>query len=106
MVPVLMANGNVAVNNPNSHNVRGIHVIIEATAARLVYLPPCGPDYSSIESCWSELKVVLRKAKARTYSALDRTLGKGLNTSLCIHYENKGHYCFNVTFGADPLSPS
>jgi transposase len=38
------------------------------------YLPPYSPDLAPIEPCWSKLKTALRRAKARTYEALEAAL--------------------------------
>ena len=74
LVPTLVADDIVVMDNLSVHKVRGIREAIESTGARLIYLPPYSPDYSPIESCWSKLKAILRKAKARTREALDEAL--------------------------------
>jgi transposase len=66
------------MDNLSVHKVSGIRETIEAVGARLLYLPPYSPDYSPIESCWSKLKAILRKAKARTREALDEALTQAI----------------------------
>lgn len=78
LVPTLVADDIVVMDNLSVHKVRGIREAIEATGARLIYLPPYSPDYSPIESCWSKLKAILRKAKARTQEALDEALTQAI----------------------------
>ena len=78
LVPTLVADDIVVMDNLSVHKVRGIREAIESTGARLIYLPPYSPDYSPIESCWSKLKAILRKAKARTREALDEALTQAI----------------------------
>ena len=78
LVPTLVAGDIVVMDNLSVHKVSGIREAIEATGARLIYLPPYSPDYSPIESCWSKLKAILRKAKARTREALDEALTQAI----------------------------
>lgn len=78
LVPTLVAEDIVVMDNLSVHKVRGIREAIEATGARLIYLPPYSPDYSPIESCWSKLKAILRRAKARTREALDEALTQAI----------------------------
>ena len=78
LVPTLVAEDIVVMDNLSVHKVSGIREAIEATGARLIYLPPYSPDYSPIESCWSKLKAILRKAKARTREALDEALTQAI----------------------------
>lgn len=78
LVPTLVADDVVVMDNLSVHKVSGIREAIEATGARLIYLPPYSPDYSPIESCWSKLKAILRKAKARSREALDEALTQAI----------------------------
>jgi transposase len=78
LVPTLVADDVVVMDNLSVHKVSGIREAIEATGARLLYLPPYSPDYSPIESCWSKLKAILRKAKARSREALDEALTQAI----------------------------
>lgn len=74
LVPTLHPGDIVVMDNLGAHKVKGIQTAIEASGARLVYLPPYSPDWSPIESCWSKLKAYLRGVKARTREALDEAL--------------------------------
>jgi transposase len=78
LVRTLVVDDNVIMDKLSVHNVSGIGEAIEATGARLLYLLPYSPDYSAIESWWSKLKAILRKAKARTRDALDEALTQAI----------------------------
>jgi transposase len=43
-----------------------VRAAIEATRARLLYLPPYSPDFNPIENASAKLKALLRKAAGRT----------------------------------------
>jgi transposase len=70
----------VIMDNLKAHKVAGIRETIEATGARLQYLPPYSPELSPIECCWSKLKTFLRARAARTREALEQALTDALTT--------------------------
>jgi transposase len=74
LVPTLQPGDIVVMDNLGAHKVDGVRRAIEASGARLLYLPPYSPDWSPIEPCWSKLKTYLRAVKARTREALDEAL--------------------------------
>lgn len=78
LVPTLAPDDIVIMDNLSAHKVAGINEAIEATGATLLYLPPYSPDFSPIENCWSKLKAILRKVKARTRDALDDALKQSI----------------------------
>lgn len=78
LVPRLRPGQVVLMDNLRAHKVRGIQESIEATGARLQYLPPYSPDFSPIEPCWAKRKTFLRAQAARTREALDTALTDGL----------------------------
>jgi transposase len=80
LAPTLVTGDIVVMDNLSAHKVGGIHEVIEATGATVLYLPPYSPDFSPIEPCWSKLKTSLRTVKARTREALDMALTGALNT--------------------------
>ena len=41
-----------AMDSLAAQEVTGARELIEATGARLLYLPPYSPDFNSIEKCW------------------------------------------------------
>lgn len=78
LAPTLAPDDIVIMDNLSVHKVAGINEAIEATGATLLYLPPYSPDFSPIENCWSKLKAMLRKIKARTRDALDDALKQSI----------------------------
>jgi transposase len=69
----------VILDNLSAHKVAGVRERIEATGARLLYLPPYSPDLNPIEQAWSKLKQILRSLKARTAEALESAVAEALN---------------------------
>ncbi|GEP04370.1 hypothetical protein MOX02_24080 [Methylobacterium oxalidis] len=45
-------------------------------AARLLFLPPCSPDFDPIEMAFAKLKALLRKAATRTVVGLWSAIGR------------------------------
>jgi len=80
LCPTLCAGDVVIMDNLGAHKVSGIRELIEATGARVIYLPPYSPDLNPIEKCWSKIKTALRAAKARTREALEEALKAVLAT--------------------------
>jgi transposase len=66
LVPELRPGDIVIMDNLGSHKGAGVRAAIEATGARLLYLPPYSPDFNPIENAFSKLKALLRKAAERT----------------------------------------
>ena len=66
----------VILDNLSAHKVAGVREQIEATGARLVYLPPYSPDFNPIEQAWSKVKQILRSLKARTAEALQSAVAE------------------------------
>jgi transposase len=78
LVPELRP-GDIVVNL-GSHKGAGVRAAIEATRARLLYLPPYSPDFNPIENAFSKLKALLRKAAERTVDGLWSRIGALLPT--------------------------
>jgi transposase len=68
------------MDNLAAHKVAGVRELIEATGARLLYLPPYSPDFNPIEKCWAQVKQHLRAAKARSLYALEQAVTTALGT--------------------------
>jgi transposase len=79
LVPTLKPGEIVIMDNLPSHKVTGISDAIEATGARLRYLPPYSPDLNPIEQVFAKFKALLRKAAARTVTRLWREIAIALN---------------------------
>jgi transposase len=87
LCPQLKPGQIVIMDNLAAHKVEGVRQRIEASGARLRYLPPYSPDFNPIERCWAQLKQHLRAARARTLAALELAVTSALNTVLPIHLE-------------------
>jgi transposase len=75
LAPTLRPGDIVVMDNLAAHKVAGIKDAIEATGARLLYLPPYSPDLNPIELAFAKLKALLRQAAERTIPALWDRIG-------------------------------
>ncbi len=75
LAPTLRRGEVVIMDNVSVHKVAGVRQAIEARGATLAYLPPYSPDLNPIEQLFSKLKAMLRKAAARSISALWSIIG-------------------------------
>ena len=91
--PTLTPGDIVIMDNLRAHKVAGIRERIEASGARLIYLPPYSPDLSPIEPCWSKLKTLLRTAQARTRDALDVAIQQVLAAVTSSDADGWFHHC-------------
>ena len=78
LCPQLRPGQVVIMDNLSAHKVEGVRALIEATGARLMYLPPYSPDLNPIEQAWSKVKQFLRSLKARTAEALEMAVAETL----------------------------
>lgn len=76
LVPELRPGDIVVMGNLSSHKGPRVRVMIEATGASLLYLPPYSPDFNPIEKAFSKLKAHLRKAAERTVAGLWDAIGR------------------------------
>ncbi len=74
--PTLKPGDIVICDNLSAHKVAEVQVIVEAHGATIQYLPPYSPELNPIEQVFAKLKALLRKAAARTYETLWRTVGQ------------------------------
>ena len=70
LAPTLSPGDVVIMDNLPAHKAAGIREAIEATGAKLHYLPPYSPDFNPIENAFSKLKALLRARAERTIDAL------------------------------------
>ena len=70
LAPTLKPGDVVVLDNLSAHKVPGIREAVEATGARLLYLPPYSPDFNPIEQLFAKLKALLRKAAERSVDGL------------------------------------
>jgi len=78
LAPTLKPHQVVVMDNLSVHKVKGVRETIEATGARLVYLPPYSPDLNPIEKCWAQVKRFLRGVGARTLEHLERAVATSI----------------------------
>ena len=70
LCPKLRQGDVVVMDNLRAHKRKDIRALIEATGAKLLFLPRYSPDLSPIEMFWSRFKAMLRKRKCRTLTSL------------------------------------
>jgi transposase len=78
LAPALCPGDTVIMDNLPAHKVHGVRAAIEATGARLKYLPPYSPDFNPIEMAFSKLKALLRAAAARNIPDLWQAIADAL----------------------------
>ena len=79
LVPALLEDDIVIMDNLGSHKVKGVREAIEAVGASPLYLPAYSPDLNPIEQVFAKLKANLRKIGARTVDDLWRAIGNALD---------------------------
>jgi transposase len=87
LCPQLKPGQTVIMDNLAAHKIEGVRQRIEATGARLRYLPPYSPDFNPIERCWAQVKQFLRSARARTVAGLELAVATALQLVLPAHLE-------------------
>ena len=75
LAPTLHPGDGVVLDNLACHKVAGVRQAIEATGARLLYLPPYSPDFNPIEQVFAKLKARLRAIAPRTVARLWAAVG-------------------------------
>lgn len=78
LCPIIQPGDIVVMDNLSVHKDKQARELIESVGAKIVFTPPYSPDLNPIEECWSKLKSVLRKMRARTRDALDRAVVKAM----------------------------
>ena len=80
LAPWLRPGQVVILDNAAAHRDARVVPLIQATGARVVYLPPYSPHLNPIELAWAKIKRHLRKAAARTVDALYQAWADALQT--------------------------
>jgi transposase len=80
LAPALEGGETVIMDNLASHKVKGALDPIYEKGATVLFLPAYSPDYNPIEQCWSKMKAVLRKLKAKTYDGLTAAMKSALDS--------------------------
>lgn len=79
LVPILRPGQVVILDNLGAHRPSVVRELIEATGARLLYLPGYSPDFNPIELAFGKLKAWLRRVGARTHDDLDTAIADALS---------------------------
>ena len=75
-MPELEPGDVIVMDTLSNHERASVSTLIEAAGARLLVLPPYGPDSSPIGKVFSRLKAMLRMAGERSVSGLWSLIGK------------------------------
>jgi transposase len=79
LAPTLERGQVVVMVNLPAHKGGRVEEIVEGKGCELLYLPPYSPDLNPIEQAFSKVKGLLRKAEARTRTALIKAMGRALD---------------------------
>ena len=72
-----LKNGDVLMmDNLSVHKTKAVLAAIEKTGAKVLFLPPCSPDFVPIEKVFSKKKALLKRAEKRTVRSLQREVKK------------------------------
>jgi transposase len=96
LCPHLSSNHVVVMDNLNSHKSVKIQQLIEATGARVLYLPRYSPEFNPIEMLWSVLKAFVRKFKPSSLAAIHlvmKTFFLTINKAFFRNWFSKCCYC-------------
>jgi transposase len=91
--PVLRKRHVVIMDNVAFHQVCGVREAIEATGAKLIYLPPYSPDLNPIEQMWGKIKNYLRKEAARTLDKFAVSVKEAFMSIKSADLINWYHHC-------------
>jgi len=75
LAPTLSKGDVVIMDNLSSHKSPRAEEIVKDQGAWILFLPPYSPDLNPIEMAFSKIKALLRKAAARTYDQVWRSIG-------------------------------
>jgi len=76
LAPTLSKRDVVILDNLSSHKSPRADEIIRQTGAWTLFLPGYSPDLNPIEMAFAKIKALLRKAAARTYDQIWKSLGE------------------------------
>ena len=83
LAPVLQPEDVVILDNLSTHKVAGVQAAIEATGAKLEYLPPYSPDFNPIENLWSKVKQGMKSRNPRNARQLFKAAGAEIGRASC-----------------------
>lgn len=90
------------MHNLGSPKGLAVRAAIEAAGTHLLYVPPYSPDLNPIEQVFAKLKALLRKAAARTVTALWDAVGQLFN---CFSPHECSNYFANAGYGLPNRNP-
>lgn len=79
LAPSLRPGQVVVMDNLSAHKGGRVREIVERRGCELLYLPPYSPDLNPIEQAFSKVKGLLRRAEARSRTALIDAMGRALD---------------------------
>ncbi len=79
LVPTLRPVDIVILDNLSCHKAAAVQQATENVGARLLFLPPYSPDFSSIEMAFSKFKTLLRRARPQSFADLLTALKHALD---------------------------
>lgn len=80
LAPELRPGDLLVLDNLSSHKSPEVRQAVDATGARMRFLPPYSPDFNPIEMAFAKLKTALRAAAERNREDLWKRIGKLLDT--------------------------
>lgn len=88
LAPTLTKGDVVILDNLSSHKSAKAAQTLKDVGARFLFLPPYSPDLNPIEMAFSKIKAHLRKACARTYGDVWKSLGEICDLFPCHECQN------------------
>jgi transposase len=82
LVPTLQPGKTIIMDNLRVHHSAKALALIEQAGCNVKYLPSYSPDFNPIESAFSKVKTLLRRAKARSRHLLDNAIASAIASAL------------------------
>jgi transposase InsO family protein len=93
LAPALRPGQVVVLDNLGAHKGERVRELIEERGCELLFLPPYSPDLNPIEEAFSKVKMLLRRAGARTRKALIEAMGRALDAVAAEHTQGFFEHC-------------
>ncbi|QUS59269.1 transposase [Synechocystis sp. PCC 7338] len=98
LIPQLWEGAVVVMDNLNAHKVQGVKEMIEASGAKVIYLPRYSPDFNPIEHFWWELKAFIRRFRPQDKESVENLAAIGIIlNSTTIRRNYFTHCCYYYT---------
>jgi transposase len=95
LVPSLLPNDIVIMDNLGSHKAKAVRQAIRRAGARLLFLPKYSPDLNPIEQFFAKLKHHLRDAQQRTWGDVSDAIAQilaSISPRECSNYLSHAGY--------------